>query len=198
MSSKVSNSTVFFDVDTQIDFLYPAGALYVPGAEPLLGTLERLNRYTESRGIPLISTMCAHAENDAEFRDWPPHCVKGCLGQLKPPRLMLGRHRVIASTPNAAFEEAPQYILEKQMLDCFSNPNLIPLLNYLNPERCVVYGVVTEYCVRCAALGLLNLGKHVELVEDAIQTLSGEAREKFFAEFTARGGRLTQADQVCR
>ena len=28
--------TVFFDIDTQIDFLYPAGALYVPGAERLL------------------------------------------------------------------------------------------------------------------------------------------------------------------
>ena len=25
--------TVFFDIDTQIDFVFPAGALYVPGAE---------------------------------------------------------------------------------------------------------------------------------------------------------------------
>ena len=29
--------SVFFDVDTQIDFLYPAGALYVPGAESIVG-----------------------------------------------------------------------------------------------------------------------------------------------------------------
>ena len=28
--------TVFFDIDTQIDFVYPAGALYVPGAEHIL------------------------------------------------------------------------------------------------------------------------------------------------------------------
>ena len=26
----------FFDIDTQIDFLFPAGSLYVPGAERLL------------------------------------------------------------------------------------------------------------------------------------------------------------------
>ena len=29
-------TTVFFDIDTQIDFMYPAGALYVPGAERIV------------------------------------------------------------------------------------------------------------------------------------------------------------------
>ena len=33
--------TVFFDIDTQIDFLYPAGALYVPGAERILPEIGR-------------------------------------------------------------------------------------------------------------------------------------------------------------
>ena len=28
--------TVFFDVDTQIDFMFPSGALYVPGAEQIV------------------------------------------------------------------------------------------------------------------------------------------------------------------
>ncbi len=37
--------TVFFDVDTQIDFLYPAGALYVPGAETIVDRIAALNRF---------------------------------------------------------------------------------------------------------------------------------------------------------
>jgi len=56
--------TVFFDVDTQIDFLYPAGALYVPGAEVIVNTVAGLNRYAGEHGIPVVSTMDAHSEND--------------------------------------------------------------------------------------------------------------------------------------
>ena len=37
--------TVFFDIDSQLDFLYPAGALYVPGAERIVPAISRLNRY---------------------------------------------------------------------------------------------------------------------------------------------------------
>ena len=68
---------VFFDVDTQNDFLYVAGALYVPGAESIVPRVAALNRYAAGAGIPLISTVDAHTENDPEFRDWPPHCVRG-------------------------------------------------------------------------------------------------------------------------
>jgi len=71
--------TVFFDIETQIDFLFPAGALYVPGAEKLLHVIARLNR----QAAALVSTMCAHDEDDPEFQQWPPHCVAGTAGQLK-------------------------------------------------------------------------------------------------------------------
>ncbi len=69
--------TVFFDVDTQIDFLYPAGALYVPGAETMVEQIAALNRFAGAHGIPLVSTMDAHSEDDPEFKTWPPHCVVG-------------------------------------------------------------------------------------------------------------------------
>src|SRR5215211_5226338 len=95
--------TVFFDIDTQIDFLYPAGALYVPGAEQIVPTVARLNHYAAAHDIPVVSTMCAHSENDPEFRDWPPHCIVGTTGQLKPQSTMLSSGR--------------QIILEKQQLD---------------------------------------------------------------------------------
>ncbi len=189
--------TVFVDVDTQIDFLYPAGALYVPGAERLLPALEKLNRYAGAQGIPLLSTVDAHSENDPEFRNWPPHCVAGTAGQQKPQQTLLDKR---ATVPNVAAEYsiggARQIILEKTANDCFTNPNLPGLLARLDAERYVVYGVVTEYCVRCAAMGLLATGKRVELVTDAIETLREEDAQRTYDEFTAAGGVLTSVEQV--
>jgi nicotinamidase/pyrazinamidase len=190
--------TVFFDIDTQLDFLYPAGALYVPGAEKLLPALAQLNRYAAAHSVPVVSTMDAHAEDDPEFRDWPPHCVAGTPGQQKPAATLLEKRVVIPTTPGEyAIEGAEQIILEKQALDLFTNPNLPGLLEKLEAGRCVVYGVVTEYCVRCALLGLLKLGRPVELVTDAIQSLDQEAARRTLAEFTSAGGRRTTVAEVC-
>jgi len=190
--------TVFFDIDTQIDFLFPAGALYVPGAEKLLPALARLNRYAAAQGIPVVSTMDAHAEDDPEFRDWPPHCVLGTHGQHKPVETLLEKRLTIPTTPGeCAIEGAEQIILEKQALDLFTNPNLPALLERLGADRYVVYGVVTEYCVRCAVLGLLASGKPVELVTDAIQNLDDEAARRTLEEFTSASGRLTTVAEVC-
>lgn len=166
---------VFFDIDTQIDFMFPAGALYVPGAEKLLPSISRLNRYAKQHEIPLISTMCAHAENDPEFRQWPAHCIVGTVGQLKPASTLAG-----------------QIFLEKRELDLFTHPALPELLRELRADEYVVYGVVTEHCVRLAAMGLLALGKPVAVFEDAIEQLEAAAAERFKEEFRARGGKFTR------
>jgi len=190
--------TVFFDVDTQNDFMLPAGALYVPGAERLLPKIARLNRYAASRGIPVISDTDAHTEDDPEFRNWPPHCVAGTLGQQKPPETLLDRRVVIPSTPGEyAIEGAEQIILEKQTLDCFTNPHLPAILEQLNADRYVVYGVVTEYCVRFAALGLLKTGKRVELVTVPLLSLKEDDAARTIEELLAGGGKLTTVEQVC-
>jgi nicotinamidase/pyrazinamidase len=170
--------TVFFDIDTQIDFVYPAGALYVPGAEHILPIVGELNR----RAPILISTMDAHAEDDPEFRLFPHHCVVGTTGQNKPAITILNDPR--------------QIFIEKQQLDCFSSPDLAPLLAQLNADRYVVYGVVTEICVRCAAFGLLKTGRPVEIVTDAVKALDEQKAREMFHEFTEAGGRLTTSSAV--
>src|SRR6266849_6278713 len=182
---------VFFDIDTQIDFLFPAGALYVPGAERIVPAISALNRYAAAHNIPIISDMCAHSENDLEFRDWPPHCIVGATGQLKPQSTLLPKRAVIPNRPaDIAIDGVQQIILEKQQLDLFTNPNLAALLDILAADEYVAYGVVTEYCVSYAALGLLATGKPVTLVTDAIQSLSDEAARSTINRFTERGGRL--------
>ena len=191
--------TVFFDIDTQIDFIFPAGALYVPGAEKLLPAIEKLNRYAVEHGIPVVSTTCSHAEDDAEFKDWPAHCVAGTTGQLKPSSLVAGKTAVVPTVPaEVDVAGAQQIILEKDKLDLFTNPNLGALLDKLQADRYVVYGVVTEYCVKSAAMGLLATGKPVTLIADAIQTLNPADSDAMIAEFTKRGGVVQSAQNCCQ
>jgi nicotinamidase/pyrazinamidase len=189
--------TAFFDIDTQLDFMLPSGALYVPGAERLVPVLGKLNMHAAWRGLPVISSTDAHAEDDPEFRQWPAHCVAGTTGQKKVCATLLDKRVVI---PNRAcqvsLEGATQVIVEKQTLDVFTNPNMAELLARLAADEFVVYGVVTEYCVALAAQGLLKTGKPVSLVTDAIQTLDQGQSERTLREFTARGGKLTTVSQV--
>jgi nicotinamidase/pyrazinamidase len=70
------------------------------------------------------------------------------------------------------------------------------MLNLIAPERYVVYGVVTEYCVRCAAFGLLKTGAQVELVSDAIKSLSASDEQDVLQRFQSQGGVLTTAAAV--
>ena len=47
---------IFFDIDTQRDFMDADGALYVKGAEAIRGNIERLLRVAGERGILTISS----------------------------------------------------------------------------------------------------------------------------------------------
>jgi nicotinamidase/pyrazinamidase len=189
--------TVFFDVDTQLDFVYPAGALYVPGAEDVVPALCSLTAYARQKNIPIISTADAHAEDDPEFKQWKPHCVVGTVGQQKcSATLAMAQPAVLSSRPGATVAPAAQTIVEKQHVDCFTNPNLTHLLESLRAERYVVYGVVTEVCVSYAIFGLLKTGADVVVVTDAIRHLVAETAAETIEKFQLAGGKLTTAREA--
>jgi nicotinamidase/pyrazinamidase len=173
---------IFLDIDTQLDFLLPAGALYAPGAEAILPNLGRLTAQAVKQGVPLVSTMDAHAEDDAEFADWPPHCVAGTIGQKK-----------AAATIAARGQE---FVL-KRSVDCFTNPEMERILARLQPGRVFVYGVVTDVCVRCAVDGLLERNYQVGLVTDAIQPIDAEAAEQAMARWRFAGVKMVTTASLC-
>jgi nicotinamidase/pyrazinamidase len=165
----------FFDIDTQNDFVLPGGALYGLGAERVIPHVASLNRYAGNHGFTLISTMCAHPRDSKEFQIWPPHCIIGTAGQQKPAVTLLA-------------DREKQIIIEKDDLDLFSNPNVLPLLDKRGIDDCFVYGVFTEYCVKCAVMGLLKTGRKVSLVTEATAHLSQAEGERVVADFVAAGG----------
>lgn len=187
----------FFDIDTQIDFLYAGGALYGSGGEKLIEPVGKLNRYAVQSGIPLISSICSHPENAVEFREWPPHCVAGTVGQQKPAALLAAKRIHVPSIfTNLDVRGYEQILLEKDDLDLFTNPNLIDILHQLEIDDCVVYGAFTEYCVKCAVSGLLKTGRKVSLVTDAIAALNGAKGEEVMEHFVAAGGKLVKMQDL--
>lgn len=197
----VSQDFVFWEVDVQRDFVLPGGNLYVPGAEKLLPNIKRLTDAARQGKVLLVSSGDFHPTNDPEFKVFPPHCVKGTAGADLVPEAIAEK---VARVPNDDEGKIPddlskyqQILLEKQTLSVFETQHVDELLQQLGdrPEF-VVFGVVTEYCVSFAVKGLLERGRRVAVVQDAIETLKTEEGQKSVAEFQRLGARLTTTDQA--
>ena len=197
----VSRDFIFWEVDVQRDFVLPGGKLYVPGAEKLLPNIRRLTDAARQRRVFLVSHGDFHAPDDPEFKIFPPHCVKGTPGAELVPEAVTEN---IAQVPNEADAKLPedlarysQIVLEKQTLSVFESRHADALVKKLGSQpEFIVFGVVTEYCVSLAVRGLLERGRRVAVVTDAIETLHKEEGAKAVAEFVRLGARLTTTDQA--
>ncbi|MCH7978904.1 MAG: cysteine hydrolase [Acidobacteria bacterium] len=194
---------VFVDVDTQADFMLPTGSLYVPGAEQIIPNLARLVEFARGHDVPVVSSADAHSLSDDEFQQFPPHCVKGTSGQKKLPETLLAKWTVLPNEqqPEPEAEEIArcrQWILEKQKFDLFTNIHAAFLFEKLDAGQYVVFGVATEYCVREAVLGLLQQGRPVTVVEDAIRAIEAGSGQAALQEMQNAGARLLRTQELLR
>ena len=197
----VSRDFIFWEVDTQADFMLPGGHLYVPGAEKLLPNLRRLTDAARHEQVFLVSHGCFHPENDPEFSQFPPHCLKGTAGAELVPEALADKVARVENVPSAKLpgDLAPyqQILLEKQTLDIFKTLHADELVKRLgNTAEFIVFGVVTEYCVNFAVKGLLERKRRVTCVRDAIETLAPEIGSQTVSEFQRMGARLATTDEV--
>jgi nicotinamidase/pyrazinamidase len=199
----VSQDFIFWEVDVQADFMLPGGHLYVPGAEKLLPNIRRLTDAAREGQVFLVSHGCFHTPDDPEFKVFPPHCVKGTAGAELVPEALTEKVVRVANDAEAKLPEDlskyQQILLEKQTLNIFESRHADALVQRLgNRAEFVVFGVVTEYCVSFAVKGLLERGRRVAVVQDAIETLKPEDGKKTIAALEELGARLTTADQALR
>ena len=165
------------------------------------GTLAALNQqwgttFTNWDAVTPDTTNEAMKRTDHNFSSWSD--FKEWMDVSFARALKTGTDAVHSVDPTAyvAIEGAQQILLEKDQLDITTSPNFGPLLARLSAKSYLVYGVVTEICVRLAAFGLLKTGRRVEIVTDAVQALDENAARKMFAEFERAGGHLTTAGAV--
>lgn len=192
---------VFFDVDTQNDFMLRNGGLYVRNADKIIPAVKRLTRMARSMNIRIFSSADAHPRKHKEFEVFGPHCVKGTWGQEKTAGSILPEHRIIPYRKKLGedeifgiFLEYPQIVLEKSDLDVFTNPNTQEFLKYVN--FAFVYGVVTEFCVKCAVEGLLERGVKVFLIKDAIKEIDRRKKKSLFKYWKRKGVKIINLSAV--
>jgi nicotinamidase/pyrazinamidase len=196
-----SRDYIFWEVDVQADFMLPGGKLYVPGAEKLLPNIRKLTDAARRGDVFLVSHGDFHPANDPEFKQFPPHCLKGSAGAELVPEALVANFVRVENDVNARLPEDlskyQQVILEKQTLDIFETRHVDALVERLgSAAEFVVFGVVTEYCVSCAAKGLLKRKRRVAVVRDAIETLASEVGNKTLTELQALGARLVTTDEI--
>ena len=197
----LSRDFIFWEVDVQQDFMLPGGKLYVPHAEKLLPNIRRLTDAARRGEVFLVSHGCFHTPDDPEFKQFPPHCVKGTPGAELVPEAVTGN---FVRVENRADTKLPddlskyqQIVLEKQTLNIFESAHADELVTRLGTDaEFVVFGVVTEYCVAFAAKGLLARKRRVAVVRDAIETLDPTVGEKMVADLQRAGARLVTTDEA--
>jgi len=150
---------VFFDIDTQYDFMKPQGKLYVKDAQEIIPNLKKLTNFADKNKIVIVSSIDVHKKRDPEFKIFPAHCLKNSRGAAK-----------IKETKGA---KTRQLFIDKHTFDVFSNPKTAKILSKF--KLAFVYGVALDYCVKAACLGLLNLGIKTYLIKDATKAVSSKS-----------------------
>jgi nicotinamidase-related amidase len=205
-------SVIFWDVDTQADFMHADGKLYVPDAEHIIPNLKRLTDYAHGHGIRIVASADDHQPGHRELSgkpDWkqtfPQHCMHGTPGQRKIPETTLRDPLVIepeAQDPEDLTARVRAHrgdiLFHKHWFDVFSNPNVLPVVDALAPRDIVLYGVALDVCDRYAIEGFLEHRPDIRLfaVTDAMKPIDRDVAEQMLKEWGQEGVRLVKTSEV--
>src|SRR5438445_977205 len=187
----------------------PSGKLYVPNANQVAAAMEQLVDAARAGGIVHVASADDHELTDPEISDhpdlrntYPPHCLRGTRGAEKiletkqrdplplslvpyppglVPQLIAGRREIL---------------LLKKNFNVFTNPNTEPLLDALDPEEIIVFGVATDVCDDAAIRGFLQRGRPVTFVEDAARGLDEARTAACTADWRGRGVQFSTAEEL--
>ncbi|HEV8600642.1 MAG TPA: cysteine hydrolase family protein [Gemmatimonadales bacterium] len=204
--------TVFWDVDTQQDFMRSSGKLYVPGSEEIIPVLRKLTEHAHARGIRIVASADDHVPGHRELSatpDWretfPEHCMRGTPGQRKIEETTPRNPLVIEPEPQDPIALAARVrahdgdiLFHKHWFDVFTNPNVLPVVDALAPERIVLYGVALDVCDKYAVEGLLRLrpGIALTVLTDAVRAIHPATGVALLEDWGRRGVRLASSADI--
>jgi nicotinamidase/pyrazinamidase len=204
---------IFWDVDTQHDFMDADGKLYVPDAEQIKVNLKRLTDYAHERQFHIVASADDHVPGHRELsptpdfqETFPEHCMRGTPGAAKIPETALFAPLIIEPEPipheelvRKLWSHGGDVLIRKHWFDVFTNPNTETLLEAWDPTDIVVYGVALDVCDKYAIDGFIERGiPRIHLVIDAAKAIHPDRTDELLAGWKAQGVNVvTTNDVVC-
>lgn len=203
-----SDATIFYDVDTQRDFLYPGGALYLPDAEQIVPRLKAITALGRDVHVRFVCALDRHLPGDPLLKsgggDLPDHCVVGTPGEEKIDEtkpltpMMIGDHDLSSEEIQTLLDYKGELVFDRRKFEALAdNAHAHTILRLvLQPFKdIVVYGVYQEICVDRAIRELIGLGPKLHVVSDAIAIVS-RRRIDFFEQWKAAGVDIVEFNKL--
>jgi len=193
---KLRRKRILVDVDTQNDLLVASGSGCIKNHRRVLMNIRRMVAWARAKGIKSVSTVLSRPANSGQR-----FCIDGSQGQKKV-SYTLRRKRVSFPADNSTdlprdiFSSYEQVILAKRVEDPFEEPRAERVLTELKADEFIVIGAPAEGAVSATVLGLLQRGKRVIVVTDAIGVYERKDAEVAFRKWQAKGAILVETKDL--
>jgi nicotinamidase-related amidase len=194
---------VVIDVDTQTDFFLASGSACIRNHRRILGRIRRIMAWARSRGIPVISTCEVHPSNGNGNGNGngATYCIDGTAGQKKIRYTLLNSRLVYPADgntdlPTDLLQRYEQVILHKRCVDPFDEPRIDRLLSEIRAEEFILIGASAEGAVKATALGLIQRGKKVTVVVDAVGMHDKKDARMALRKMEAKGARMVETRKL--
>lgn len=189
---KLRRRRILIDIDTQKDLFLANGVACVRNHRRVLMNIRRALAWARVKHIRVVSTeLCKPGRNGDKF------CIIGTDGQHKISYTL--RNRKIEFSADGCtdlqrdlFARYDQVILHKRCDDPFNEPRAERLLSELKADELIVIGAVAEGAVVATVLGLLQRGKRVTVLIDAVGTHDRQKADVAFRKMKAKGAILAE------
>jgi nicotinamidase-related amidase len=155
--------------------------------------------WVRRRNISVISTCdISFNNNNNNGSETTGCCFEGTEGQKKIRYTLLNNRADFAADGNTdlpvdILRQYRQIILNKRCVDPFDEPRIERLLSEVRANEFVLIGASAEGAVKATALGLLQRGKRVSIVIDAVGSYDKKEADLAFRKMKAKGARLVEA-----
>ncbi|MGD8786828.1 MAG: isochorismatase family cysteine hydrolase [Phycisphaerales bacterium] len=196
---KARRKQILIDIDTQKDFLLAGGKACIRNHRRVLTHIRRVMAWARRNGIPIISTAEVHPNHNGESEDG--YCIDGTDGQRKIPYTLFNNRISFAADgctdlPRDMLRCYKQIILHKRCIDPFEEPRIDRLLSEVRASEFILVGTCLEGAIGATALGLLQRGRKVTVVIDAVGSRNKREAKLALRKMETKGTKLIETKKL--